>query len=113
MSTIDKIKSLAKELSNIIQNKKADLVQDHLKVLSREEQMSDKEIFTLFTHYTSTGATVIENAISRSPQHLEAVLDNTLVNQLNNKELFNILNNRDSSGNTPLCFTIRKGGAIY
>ncbi len=109
MSTIDKIKSLAKELSNIIQNKKADLVQDHLKVLSREEQMSDKEIFALFTHYTSTGATVIENAISRSPQHLEAVLDNTLVNQLNNKELFNILNNRDSSGNTPLCFTIRKG----
>jgi len=101
MSTIDKIKSLAKELSNIIQNKKADLVQDHLKVLSREEQMSDKEIFALFTHYTSTGATVIENAISRSPQHLEAVLDNTLVNQLNNKELFNILNNRDSSGNPP------------
>ncbi|CAL7961870.1 conserved hypothetical protein [Alphaproteobacteria bacterium] len=109
MSKVEEIKSLVEELSGIIQNEEAKFVKDHLEALSNKEQMSYKEIFTLFTHYDSTGASIIETAISRSTQHLEAILDNQLINKLNDKELCNLLNYKDSSGNSPLCFTIRKG----
>ena len=105
-----KIKSLVKELSNSVQNEGWQLVQAHLEALSHREQLDDKEILTLFTHYDSIGVSVIENALSHSSQHLEVVLDNPLINKLEGKELFNILNNKDSVGNTPLCFIIRKGG---
>ncbi|RZI47628.1 hypothetical protein EDM53_00920 [Rickettsiales endosymbiont of Peranema trichophorum] len=107
-SRAKKIKFLAKELSSKVQDHTPEALVAHIKKIDDEEQLNHKEIFTLFTNGEYM-VSAIESAMSRSGEHLRVILDNALINRLESVELFNIINSKDSAGNTVLCSGVRRG----